>query len=872
MPSAVIGALRVSLGLDSAEFRAGAARAQSAANNLAGRIQRSFTGIANSGRALGGVLANLSGPLALLTGAGGVAGLVAIADEAKSITSQLKLATAQTGSFIKAQEDVARIASATRGGLAETASLYGNFVRATNEMGKTQGDAARATETFAKALKIGGADANAAASATLQFGQALASGVLRGDEFNSIMEASPRIARLLADSLGIPIGQLRNMAQEGKLTSDVLFNALTNRKFTDGLDAEFQQLPVTFGEAMTLVHNAAIATFGAFDDGGQFSTALANFIGRGSDGFASLAEAAAAEGIHIRSTFEGLSDAFSPLLSGAQSAFAGVRQEADYTRTSIISILKAFDDLRNLYVDAQNFGSRIENSVKGALNRAQRRAGAGPNADVAMTPILARSNTAQTFAVSQRRSSARLRIDRAARRLEADGYIVPRNADGTVNEAGIRRRERPAPRVSTPAPAKPSGEKKGGSGRSPEAEQAKQEREAKRIAEKEARDQRRFEAAEASERDAQLRARADLTVEARDRLAVEKQLRDNETAARLRTIETDKDLTDEQKARLSALVKGTAALEEEAAQRRAQQDQQRQDLERVTAANENQQDILSAQSSLARTSKERAALELQILDLQFKQQRAVQEAVIASVTATDQEKAIARERLATIDRLQVLGRAQVRRQNAGPLARYLDAIPKTGAEINEAMEGVAVDGLDNLIGGIAKAKGDFKQLGDVVSSVADDIIASLLRIGLQKGIAAIFGSLFGGSSSNNAVAALFGDGGSGGTGLVTAADPLSVSLGKIGNTLSGARARGGSVVGGRNYLVGEMGPEIFTASRSGNIIANDDIPMGGARTVNQTINFSGAVDLATRTEVYRVADAARVAAMNGIREQDRRRG
>lgn len=915
MASAVIGALRVALGLDSAEFRAGALRAQNAANGLANRIGRSFNALGNSGRALGGVLSSLSGPLALLTGAGGAAGLVAIADEAKSITAQLKLATAQTGSFAQAQEDVARIAAGTRGGLAETASLYGNFVRATTEMGKSQADASRATETFAKALKIGGADANAAASATLQFGQALASGVLRGDEFNSIMEASPRIARLLADSLGIPIGQLRSMAEEGKLTSDVLFNALTNRKYTEALDAEFQQLPVTFGEAMTLVHNASIATFGAFDDGGQFSTALADFIGRGADGFASLAEAASAEGIHIRSTFDGLADAFQPMLAGAREAFGGIRQEADYTRDTIAKVLSFRDAVENAYVDAQNFGSRIENGFKGAVNRTRRFVGSSRANDQKMTPILERSNSAGRFLGTSRTSEARLRLEQSIRRKEAEGWIIPRNADGSVNEAGIRRRERAAPRVQAakvdPDVAKyqeqiadleklkaraSGGELKtiqsqidkrkkivanlqqgvsveaaraaaggGGGGRSADAEQKKREREAKQAAEKADRDLRRYEAAEASERDAELRARADLTVEARDRLAIEKQLRDNETSARLRAIETDKDLTDAQKARLSSLVKSTAALEEEAAQRRAQQDQQRQDLERVTAANDNQIDILSAQASLVRTTKDRAALELKILDLQFQQQRAIQEAVLASQTATAQEKEIARNRLATLDQLQTLGRAQVQRENQGPLARYLDTIPRTGAEINEAAEGVAVDGLGSLIDGIATARGDFEKLGDVVDSVANDIIASLLRIGLQKGIAAIFGSLFGGNSANDGVAALFGDGGAGRA-------PSAMGTPYI-PSLAGARAKGGSVIGGKNYLVGEMGPEIFAAPHSGRIIANDDIGVGGQpirAEIYQTYTFEGVA--ITQEQFVQGLAATKQDTMRTINDMQRRRG
>src|SRR3546814_18996144 len=85
-------------------------------------------------------------------------------------------------------------------------------------------------------------------SATTQFSQARPSGVLRGDEFNCIMQSSPRLARLLADSLDVPAGSLRAMAEQGELTADKLLRALTDTKFTASIDAEFKQMPVTFDQ------------------------------------------------------------------------------------------------------------------------------------------------------------------------------------------------------------------------------------------------------------------------------------------------------------------------------------------------------------------------------------------------------------------------------------------------------------------------------------------------------------------------------------------------------------------------------------------------------------------------------------------------
>lgn len=290
---------------------------------------------------------------------------LSIADAAKGMDAQLKLATGTFGNLAQAQDDVKRLSADTRSSLDATTKLYGGFVRASQETGRSQTDAARATETFAKALKIGGADTNAAASATLQFNQALQSGTLRGDEFNSIMEASPRIARLLADALGVPIGALRKMAEEGKITSDVLFRALTDRKFTAGIDAEFKQLPTTFGDAMQQVENSAIRVIGEFDAGGKFSQSLVSFLEQGQTTFSGIDGAARNTGIEIRATFLGLADVFGPMIAAADGAFGSIETRAHYARDTIATLLSAYDKVQNLDTGFDRFYTRAGRAILG---------------------------------------------------------------------------------------------------------------------------------------------------------------------------------------------------------------------------------------------------------------------------------------------------------------------------------------------------------------------------------------------------------------------------------------------------------------------------------------------------------------------------
>jgi len=252
----------------------------------------------------------------------GVKVYASLTDESKMLTAQLRLATSETGSFAKAQEDVRRIAAGTRADLDSTAALYGKLMLNSKQLGITQQEAARATETVAKAFKVSGASTVEASQGTRQLVQALQSGVLRGDEFNTMAEAAPRLQKLLAESLGVTQGQLRKMAEEGELTSDKLTKAFTDKRFTQGLDDEFAQLPVTFGDAVTQIRNAAVITFGAFDEGGQFSKSITSFLIGGTKGMADWENAA-------RSLGQNIAVEFAKITAFAESVTAGIRLFGD---------------------------------------------------------------------------------------------------------------------------------------------------------------------------------------------------------------------------------------------------------------------------------------------------------------------------------------------------------------------------------------------------------------------------------------------------------------------------------------------------------------------------------------------------------------
>jgi len=145
------------------------------------------------------------------------------------------------------------ISQNTRSSIEATATLYGRLERSTRSAGTSTADLIKLTATINKGLAVSGATTEEASSTMTQLSQALASGVLRGEEFNSISENGSRLAVALADSLGVTIGQLRSMAAQGKLTTEVVVNGLL--KQSDAIAKEFANTALTMGQAFTVATN-----------------------------------------------------------------------------------------------------------------------------------------------------------------------------------------------------------------------------------------------------------------------------------------------------------------------------------------------------------------------------------------------------------------------------------------------------------------------------------------------------------------------------------------------------------------------------------------------------------------------------------------
>lgn len=221
-----------------------------------GQIETMNSRLAAAGKALVGVFS-----VSAITGA--VRGIANAADSYNLMNARLKLATGSQEEFNTAQGELRRIAAATQTPLESLATLFGRISRPLKEAGRSQADILKVTEAVATSFRVSGASAQEAENGVIQFAQALGSGALRGDEFNSVAEQAPRLMQALADSLNVPVGALKEMASQGLLTADVVTTALVDQLGT--LRSEAEALPATVGGAMTALSDSFDKAIGQAD-------------------------------------------------------------------------------------------------------------------------------------------------------------------------------------------------------------------------------------------------------------------------------------------------------------------------------------------------------------------------------------------------------------------------------------------------------------------------------------------------------------------------------------------------------------------------------------------------------------------------------
>lgn len=179
------------------------------------------------------------------------------ADAMSQLQARIERLTGSAASATQTMQGLMRISSATGGSLQETAKLWETLSTALRDTGATNGQIIQLTETLQKIGRIGGSSSEEMANALRQFGQSISSGTVRAEEFNSILEQMPELARQIAAGMGVSIGELRQLMLDGKLTAEDALNAI--QKQTSSVNAEFEKLPRTLAQANTALTNSFLS-------------------------------------------------------------------------------------------------------------------------------------------------------------------------------------------------------------------------------------------------------------------------------------------------------------------------------------------------------------------------------------------------------------------------------------------------------------------------------------------------------------------------------------------------------------------------------------------------------------------------------------
>lgn len=263
---AAVGTLTIEMAANVARLQKDMDRATKTVGGAMDRIQKSVQGAT---RALG-----------LLTAAfatvKSIQGIIQQADAMTQLNSRLKLVTTSQEEFAKIQGALISISQRTYTSIGATVDLYTALARSTKEVGVSQNELLRVVETFNKSIIISGGSVQAAEAAITQFNQAMASGVLRGEEFNSISEQAPMIMEILSNSLGVTRGALRDMAKEGLLVADLVLPALLEG--SKSVDEQYDNMSKTVGQATNQLSQSIALLINEIDQSTGFTKTLAEAI------------------------------------------------------------------------------------------------------------------------------------------------------------------------------------------------------------------------------------------------------------------------------------------------------------------------------------------------------------------------------------------------------------------------------------------------------------------------------------------------------------------------------------------------------------------------------------------------------------------
>lgn len=336
--------LRVKVSADLADIKQGLALLRTELGTVKRQAERAAPSTNAWQNGLQAVRRQLMGIASIYTAIRAGGAYLRLADEAANLSGRLRLATKSQQEFNRAHSETFRIAQRTS---AEWGSIIGLYSQLAQTTGMAQERILQLTEAVGLSFAVSGSNAQDTARGIVQLQQAMAGGILRAQEFNTLLETNPRLVQALADHFGIAFGRVRKYVNDGKITTRDMAEAII--KASGDMRAEFERLPLTVGKATQQVRNALMKLVGDTDQAEGASRDLA-------------------EAISDLATFLGSDEA----RNGLAALITGLTTVARIAAEAAGGINRMGQQLRPLLADAERFLAMNANTPAAAARAAGR--------------------------------------------------------------------------------------------------------------------------------------------------------------------------------------------------------------------------------------------------------------------------------------------------------------------------------------------------------------------------------------------------------------------------------------------------------------------------------------------------------------------
>ena len=369
----------LAVGIDSRGARRGASEVRGALNSIRGSstaVNRNLVTTERNLDALGRTARLVGRTLGLLFAGAGLRSVSNAADAYTKLGNQIALVTENSTQAAVIQGELFALADRARAPIEEIGTLYGRAALSAKELGATQGELLEFTEGVAQALAINGSNASEARGALIQLSQALGSGIVRAEEFNSVLEGARPVLVAVADGLDVTVAGLRQLVIDGEVTSREFFDAFQSQ--LGNLQSQFEQTNSTIGQAGTILNNAfveAIGTISSFSGASngivEIFRSLADFV-RGPlvDGFLAFNNQIGSLIVAFDNLFVSVSDFFGNLTSGLDVSLSNTAAFGDAVLKNLAS---PFETIRQtveiLTIEIVGFFDRVAIESRGLFAR-----------------------------------------------------------------------------------------------------------------------------------------------------------------------------------------------------------------------------------------------------------------------------------------------------------------------------------------------------------------------------------------------------------------------------------------------------------------------------------------------------------------------